>query len=151
MEKKPFWQSLTIRSLAATVVGLVLQALVDHGILGPEIYSVAAQILTYLGLGGVAIGRTRADKPLGLSSSKAKIAAASLVALLATGCASTYSGATVSADLRGSGPAGMSAVLGVDGKEVCRAQGAKAKVIADKAAAKRFCALFAECKWTVGR
>ena len=115
-----------------------------------------AEILTYFGIGGVALGRVRADKTIrapvdgrrGYASLSVALMAA-LLGALAMACTTTYAGKTSAVNVSALGNAGMAVKLDVDGQEVCRVNGERSTLRVDKLTAKRICAAHAGagCTW----
>jgi hypothetical protein len=72
-----------------------------------------------------------------------------VAALLMLGaCTTTYTGATSRTALQAHGTSGTTAVLDVDGSEVCRVTGTRSTLRVDASTAQRICAAFApQCTW----
>jgi hypothetical protein len=64
------------------------------------------------------------------------------------GCTTTYTGAKSRTALQAYGTSGTTAVLDVDGSEVCRVTGTQSTLRVDASTAQRICAAFApQCTW----
>jgi hypothetical protein len=64
------------------------------------------------------------------------------------GCTTTYTGAKSRTALQAYGPSGTTAVLDVDGSEVCRVTGTQSTLRVDASTAQRICKAFApQCTW----
>lgn len=127
----------------ASIVGLVVSGFVDDGDTRATLFGVLVPIAT----GGAWMAAR--GEPMRRKSDKAGPVLLVLLAMLLAGCPAVFNGATSTATLRGYGPAGVSAVLTVDGETVCTATGARSGLRVDAATAKRICAAHRSngCHW----
>jgi len=138
--------------LKSALFGFVLACLGVVGLVcvflfAPDMSATALAVLAPLITLGAGVAAR--SEPPGKSSPKGPTVLCVLAVCSVLGaCTTTYTGEHARVDLRPLGASGLSALLSVDSKEVCRVNGGKSTLAVHKDTAKRVCAALPEnCSW----